>query len=317
MTSKSETVLVPSSASQPGNSKPSLLNLPTEIRVMILEHCLVRSEDINLVFKPDWGGLKGVKTRRYGLVPEVLCVCKRMFAEGTSLLYVSNIFSLGPLTIDLQWLVQSWLYEPVPRAQRLKTNFRRISKMQIAIGEMREADSYQEDLHSHFGVADLALYSRSMKTALRHWPQLNDLQWINCKVDDSNNIWTARNHVGIMTIAQKLQLCKRFEHGHPDESTLNEQERSCADYIFRLSALKVARLVQERGGGFTRFYRAIRPIEQQCIQRSVVVTKGPVESVPGFKLDNMQEIRHMGELEIDVDRCEVKEITGPRAGYCY
>ncbi|KAF7512081.1 hypothetical protein GJ744_002794 [Endocarpon pusillum] len=297
MTTKPETVVVPSSTSQPDTSKPSLLNLPTELRLMILEYCLVRSEVINLVIRPKRKGLRGVKSRRYGFVPEVLCVCvcKRLFAEGISLLYVCNIFNLGPLTIDTQWIVEAYLhYESVPPPRPLKTNFWRISKMQIAIGEICEEDSHQKDLHSRYEVGYEALHYGKLKTALRHWPQINNLQWINCEVDDFNSVRTARNHVGITTIDQKLQLCKRFELGHPDESTLTELERSCADYIFRLSALKVARIVQEGGEFDTRFYRAIRPIEQRCTQRSIVVTKGPVESVPGVKLDNMQEIHHMG-----------------------
>ena len=286
MATKPKAVLGSSSISQPDSSKPGLLNLPTEILVMILEHCLVRSEIINLEIKSKSKGSWGLKEMEYGLSPEVLSVCKRLYAEGISLLYDCNIFSLGLLC----WKPQGLLQAP------LKTNLRRISKAQIAIGDIYEAELDWEDSHSQLGVGELGLCHRWLRLILLHWPQINNLQWINCKVGDSSNILLADSHVRITTMDYKSQLCGRFAFGHPDESILNEHQRRCADWIFKLSAVKVAKTVQEYGRGFTRFYRAVQPIEHQCIQRSVVVTKGPIESVPGLKWDNMQKIRHVSSV---------------------
>lgn len=307
MTTTSETVLVRSSTSQPDISKPSLVNLPTEILVMILEHCLVRSKAIRLLIRQEGEGLLGMKSWKCGLVPEVLCVCKRMFAQGISILYGCNIFRLGPLSMSLQRALQKRVNfgsVPPPPPQPLETNFWRISKIQIPIGQVYAADSDREGLHSQWQVCDPALRRFRVKSALLQWPQTNNLQWINCKVDDFDGIWTAGDHVGMPTINQKSQLRTTFQHGHPDESTLNEYERSCGDYVFRLSALKVARTFQECAAGFTRFYRAIRPTKHQCIQRSVVVTKGPIESVPGCNLDNMKGLRY------------VSSVAESRAGTC-
>lgn len=90
--------------------------------------------------------------------------------------------------------------------------------------------------------------------------------------------------------------------GYPDERhriilfKLDGWDRRCTEYAFKLSALKVARTVWECGGGFARFYRAVQPITSRCVKRSVIITKGPIESMTGLRLDDIHQIRYVNPV---------------------
>jgi hypothetical protein len=176
-----------------------------------------------------------------------------------------------------------------------------------------------------------------LRQILLHWPEMESLQWVNCEVDDPGNGWEVARFLG-KTQLDDYTARRTFRFGHPDEELescvrLNEAERRESEYIFKFSALKVARIARGFSAGFTRFYRAVRPLGQEHIQRSIVITKGSIESLTGFELDAMHRIRHVSsptqmldillterqvaELEIDVDGVQVKEITGSREGHCY
>ncbi len=50
----------------------------------------------------------------------------------------------------------------------------------------------------------------------------------------------------------------------------------------------------EHGGGFTRFYRAMKPLKFGYFKRSIVVTKGLIEFTAGLRPDHVHQICPVG-----------------------
>lgn len=71
---------------------PTLLSLPVEVRLLILQPLLVRRQSLQLARWPRYP-----TQAKHGLQPQILQVCRQLLDEGRVLLYSDNIIQLNPV----------------------------------------------------------------------------------------------------------------------------------------------------------------------------------------------------------------------------
>lgn len=268
-------------------SRLHLLLLPAEIRMMILERCLVQRGKFCLRVEPR--GVVSIEFSEYDLAPAVLRVCKQLFIESGSLLYTHNIFKLSPyVPISLR------MVQPLGRLVPEK-NFHLMSRAEINIGGFQDHEiEQQNDPRLSPSLCD------ELDHVISEWSWRCGLRWVNCKIEDSSRIHRIGAYFG-MTRNEVKVISKKFRYGHPNGSHDNpmrlkgEKEQEYSDYIFKLSALRVARTLRGIGADFPCMYRAVQPLKRQCVQRSIILTTGPIELMkPG--LHDIHEIKHVSSV---------------------
>jgi hypothetical protein len=182
------------------------------------------------------------------------------FAKKACTFFTPNVLSLE--LID--WLEHPL---PVPLPTLLQRNLPRISKWEVEIEVLKYVELGPDDMDPHDDY-----FCGHLRRAILCWLSINNLRWINCLIDDSQTIRAACKYLGMMNSHETLRFARIFHFGHPSEKVdrayrINERERRCSDYTFKLSALKVVRAVMEHAEGFPRFYRAIRLVGKLNFRR--------------------------------------------------
>lgn len=143
---------------------------------MILKHCLVQRQTIGI--KLQWDGFT-----RFGphgnLAPQVLSVCKQIFNEGVSLLYTENVLRVYKCNCYYgEDLSDPFSLPPLPMS------FWRISKLEVSIDEIGSDSTDQLDLdgYDRYGCSQPRIAVNCLRES-------DNIQWVNCKVKDSENIY--------------------------------------------------------------------------------------------------------------------------------
>ncbi|KAF7512082.1 hypothetical protein GJ744_002795 [Endocarpon pusillum] len=297
-----------SSSSTANNKKTNLLSLPHEILTMILTILLVRNETSIALPTMDHDNFPDLKPE---ISPAVLQTCKPLNDIGKPILYGRNIFHLSP---HIRFHASS------------TPDFTPLSHKSLALIKHLEVRVEGLDVH-HMPPRNGAI-CQELSEAARVYPHLypgggmGNLQTIQCvfeyTIATQNSVL---RHLGMGALFRMIILDLVFPHGDIAYAPWYEYGNfSCQPYdcIVKWQALLIAATVRQRCPAFNRMLHMWRKIEGDVHPQLLIVVCRNAEGLQAaIAMNESRGMQVDGELEVDVERGTVKEISGRRAGYHY
>lgn len=268
--------------------KTPLTDLPVEILRKILESLLLHPHAIFLptLLLDDCSDLQ---PKNPSLFPSVLSTCRLLHDIGTPILYGQNIFDLRAHSRLPTWSPTRGLTMIQP------STMRHVSQIQVEIEPMNE--------HHLPAITGIGTYK--LDYAMEWYPgNILDVQAIRCVVDAS----------------VEAQAEIMFWIGTPpSRESQPEWTRfwtTVRDTLFKWQALLVARSINRHRTGFTHMYR-VGWVDGLEVNKGIWVRRNNKNAWPAWRANTMRGVYLLAELEVDVGKEMVKEISGKRPGYCF
>lgn len=286
-----------------GGNKASLLSLPTELLYMILEPLLVCPG--NSLPLDTFDDLPPRKFRTQ-VSAAILRTCKKLYAEGRSLLYGGNVFYIQPTPC----------YGGIQVTPLTNASVAKITHIEVLT----------EPLYTYDRIPPPPRHdSLHLGWAIHKYPfgMLQHVQSIHCILDTdelSRNL--AVDRLGISKDWDDAQ--KEWHHaGHkdgPEKDAVTRLSITITDTLVKWNALLIAEAVKQHcPGAFTRMYCASRfPLKEAPIGQTFIVLYRDTPRLGSMiAFSKHQGLEFKAELQVDLEKRIVKEITGSRPGHFY